>query len=236
MWIFLWPWCCLARASSLHINSNRAESRTVTSQLHKRSFITHLHDDNPINLSQHNRPPLPRTRVPIPSPLSPFDPTNLPATSVYSAYEHTAILASSAESPTHATDAITAATASASLPIDITIETLLSVLLLCAGVVLSAPALRPIQWRVWAGEVEREGRRGGEKAALEGVVNPFVGLEERPGFVDIRVSVLALEKGWGVEEGFGMGNGRAECANGLQAKRKEFADWVREGGSSERKS
>ncbi len=109
-------------------------------------------------------------------------------------------------------------------------------LLLCAGVVLSAPALRPIQWRVWAGEVEREGRRGGEKAALEGVVNPFVGLEERPGFVDIRVSVLALEKGWGVEEGFGMGNGRAECANGLQAKRKEFADWVREGGSSERKS
>ena len=49
-------------------------------------------------------------------------------------------------------------------------------LLICAGVVLGAEALKPISWRVWAGKMEREG--GG----------PFKGLEERRGFVDIRVS------------------------------------------------
>ena len=36
--------------------------------------------------------------------------------------------------------------------------------------------LQPIEWRVWAGKVERE-RKGG----------PYAGLEERMGFVNIRV-------------------------------------------------
>ena len=40
--------------------------------------------------------------------------------------------------------------------------------------------LQPISWRVWAGKVEREGKRMGR-------VNPWAGLEERVGFVDIRV-------------------------------------------------
>jgi hypothetical protein len=42
-----------------------------------------------------------------------------------------------------------------SLPIDIALETLFSVLLLCVGVVLSSPDLKPIQWSKWAGNLER---------------------------------------------------------------------------------
>lgn len=98
-----------------------------------------------------------------------------------------------------------------SLPIDIIIETLLSLLILCTGVVLGAPTLRPIQWPVWASSVEQEDhlpaedrRRLIEKkiAGSEGggaVGNPFVALEERPSFLDIR------------------------------AKRREFASWIRDG-------
>ncbi|KAF4767384.1 hypothetical protein HAV15_009573 [Penicillium sp. str.  len=55
------------------------------------------------------------------------------------------------------------------------------------GLVLSAQKLKPISWREWAGEIERDG----------GARNPYLSLEERYGFWDIR------------------------------AKRKEFADWVR---------
>jgi len=42
---------------------------------------------------------------------------------------------------------------------------------------LGAEELKPITWRVWAGKAERESGGGG----------PFQGLEERLGFVDIRV-------------------------------------------------
>ncbi|MCJ1484548.1 hypothetical protein MMC06_004719 [Schaereria dolodes] len=66
-----------------------------------------------------------------------------------------------------------------SLPLDISIETILSVLLICVGLVTGAEELKPISWRVWAGMIERE----------KGVEGPFKGLEERRGFVDIRVSV-----------------------------------------------
>ena len=52
--------------------------------------------------------------------------------------------------------------------------------------------LQPIAWRVWAGRVEREGKRMGR-------VNPWAGLEERVGFVDIRVccsySYISLDYG-----------------------------------------
>jgi hypothetical protein len=75
------------------------------------------------------------------------------------------------------------------------------------GLVLGTPELRPIQWRVWAGKIEREGKRGfmtgdGE-VDKDYVGNPFRLLESRPGFVDIR------------------------------KQRKEFAEWVREGGSGQ---
>ena len=74
-----------------------------------------------------------------------------------------------------------------SLPLDIQIETVVAVLMACFGVVLGAEPLRPISWSTWAGKIEKEGGP-----------NPFLALEDRVGFMDIR------------------------------AKRREFADWVRE--------
>ncbi len=44
------------------------------------------------------------------------------------------------------------------------------------GLVSGAEQLKPIKWRVWAGEVERDSGGGG----------PYQGLEERIGFADLR--------------------------------------------------
>lgn len=52
-------------------------------------------------------------------------------------------------------------------------------MLICIGLVTGAEGLRPIHWRVWAGQAEKEGRGRG----------PYEGLENRIGFVDIRVSI-----------------------------------------------
>ena len=49
---------------------------------------------------------------------------------------------------------------------------------------LGADELQPISWRVWAGKAERESRGGG----------PFQVLEERVGFVDIRVGSLCSSR------------------------------------------
>ncbi|PWY83055.1 hypothetical protein BO94DRAFT_536532 [Aspergillus sclerotioniger CBS 115572] len=93
----------------------------------------------------------------------------------YSAHEHTLLYSnSSTTNPT-------------ALPLDIIIEALASLVLVSAGLVLGAEKLKPISWSEWAGEIEREG--GGR--------NPFLRLEERYGFWDVRT------------------------------KRKEFADWMR---------
>lgn len=77
---------------------------------------------------------------------------------------------------------------------------------ICLGLVLSTPELRPIQWRVWAGQIERQGEKGflDSDGAVENdyIGNPFRALESRPGFIDIR------------------------------KQRKEFAEWVREGGAA----
>lgn len=92
----------------------------------------------------------------------------------------------------------------ASLPIDISIETVVAVFVICLGLVLGTPELRPIQWRAWAGKIEREGEKGFTNSDgnvdKDYVGNPFRMLESRPGFIDIR------------------------------KQRKEFAEWVREGG------
>ncbi len=81
----------------------------------------------------------------------------------------------------------------------------MAIFTVCLGLVLNTPELRPIQWRVWAGKIEREGEAGFSSSDGEVdkdyVGNPFKLLESRPGFVDIR------------------------------KQRKEFAAWVREGGS-----
>ncbi|KAL2221198.1 magnesium transporter [Thermoascus aurantiacus ATCC 26904] len=87
----------------------------------------------------------------------------------YSAHEHSTLY-SNARSLT------TSSPSAAALPLDITIETLVAVVLVSFGLVLGAERLKPISWSAWAGEIEREG----------GVRNPYRGLEERYGFWDIR--------------------------------------------------
>lgn len=118
-----------------------------------------------------------------------------PCSSCYSAQEHTT-LQSLRTASTHS------ATATA-LPADITIETIVATVVVCLGLILGAPNLRPIEWRVWAGKIEREGEAGfltgGGEVERDYIGNPFRVLESRPGFVNIR------------------------------KQRTDFADWVRDG-------
>ncbi len=86
---------------------------------------------------------------------------------------------------------------------DIVIETIISTLIILLGLVLTTRPLRPLEWRVWAGKIEREGEEGftdssgvPEKGFMG---NPFSVLESRPNFVDIR------------------------------KQRREFAEWVQKG-------
>ena len=121
------------------------------------------------------------------------------SSSCYSAQEHSAL-----QSFRAATSSLTSSPVIAtSLPIDIGIETILATLIVSLGLVLGTSPLRPIQWRVWAGKVEREGEEGfrgndGE-VSKDFLGNPFRSLETRPSFVDIR------------------------------KQRKEFAAWVKNG-------
>ena len=58
---------------------------------------------------------------------------------------------------------------------------------------MGSEELKPISWRVWAGKMERE----------QGRVGPFTGLEDRWGFMDIRVRLLngvLSGKGTGVRD------------------------------------
>lgn len=71
------------------------------------------------------------------------------------------------------------------------IEALVALVLVSIGLVLGAEQLKPISWSVWAGQIEKEG----------GMRNPYRKLEERPGFMDIRVSQVM--SGWQRVEGFG---------------------------------
>ncbi|KUI66381.1 ER membrane protein complex subunit 5 [Cytospora mali] len=123
----------------------------------------------------------------------------LVAHACYSAQEHSALQSLRATSAT-----VSISSASTTLPIDISIETIVGLFIAVLGLVSGTPNLRPIQWRVWAGKVEREGEQGFLKSNGEVekdfVGNPFRVLETRPGFVDIR------------------------------SQRKDFAEWVRTGG------
>jgi len=87
----------------------------------------------------------------------------------YSAHEHSTLYSNARSS----------LPSSPALPLDITIETLVAVLLVSSALVLGAEKLKPISWNVWAGEIEREG----------GSRNPYNVLEYRPGFWDVRVSI-----------------------------------------------
>ncbi|KZL73436.1 transmembrane protein 32, partial [Colletotrichum tofieldiae] len=104
----------------------------------------------------------------------------------YSAQEHSALQSFRAASPL----ATSSPSATTSLPADITIETAIATVVIILGLVLGAPNLRPIQWRVWAGKIEREGEAGfltgSGEVEKDYVGNPFRILESRPGFADIR--------------------------------------------------
>ncbi|KAI1336454.1 transmembrane protein 32 [Xylariaceae sp. FL0016] len=106
----------------------------------------------------------------------------------YSAHEHSALQSHRAASL--ASLATSHGGASTSLPVDITIETVIATFVVCLGLVSGTSRLRPIQWRVWAGQIEREGEAGFMNSSGEVekdfVGNPFRLLESRPGFVDIR--------------------------------------------------
>ncbi|KAI1214054.1 magnesium transporter [Annulohypoxylon truncatum] len=110
------------------------------------------------------------------------------ADACYSAYEHSVLQAHRAASLSSLTTSHNAP--SSTLPIDITIETIVATLVVCLGMVLGTSNLRPIQWRVWAGKIEREGEAGfldgNGELEKDYVGNPFRLLESRPGFVDIR--------------------------------------------------
>ena len=69
---------------------------------------------------------------------------------------------------------------SAALPVDIQVETLVAVFLSCVGLVIGSQPLKPISWSTWAGKIEKEG-----------APNPFQALDNRVGFMDIRVSLSA---------------------------------------------
>jgi hypothetical protein len=140
--------------------------------------------------SRRHRLPVARVSSPNPRPKPDPNPSNT-SHSVYSAYEHS-LLASASSSPTLRLP--TEAEPKLNLPIDIALETLFSVLLLCVGVVLSSPDLKPIQWSAWAGNLERskEARVLVEAGVAPG--NPYAQLEDRPGFWDPR----------GARKAFGM--------------------------------
>lgn len=64
------------------------------------------------------------------------------------------------------------------------------------------PKLKPIVWKVWAGNIERSGAAGGGEDGKHFVGNPFSALESRPGFVDVRRQRMEFAE-W-VKTGFEM--------------------------------
>ncbi|KAJ4296541.1 hypothetical protein N0V90_006586 [Kalmusia sp. IMI 367209] len=118
---------------------------------------------------------------------------------VYSSHEHTATFA---HTP---------------LPLDITIELLVSILVLSVGIVTSSPQLKPIQWAKWGGKIQREGQHGEGKWTREGEEL----LSEGDPF-----AFLGLDAGIG-----GKGEGRRGFWD-VRGKRKEYAEWMKSGGKN----
>ncbi|KAK4212832.1 magnesium transporter [Rhypophila decipiens] len=106
----------------------------------------------------------------------------------YSAHEHSAL--QTLKAATLSLTSTASQTTATTLPADIAIETVIATLVVLLGLVLSTQPLRPIQWRVWAGKIERQGEEGfvdnNGEVIKEYIGNPFQIFENRPGFVDIR--------------------------------------------------
>ncbi|KAJ3499329.1 hypothetical protein NLG97_g427 [Lecanicillium saksenae] len=102
----------------------------------------------------------------------------------YSAQEHATLSAALAK------HALSHQQTNNSLPVDISIEAILATLIVCFGLVSGSQTLRPIQWNVWAGKIEREGDAGfldgSGEVDKDFRGSPFTFLHSRPGFVDIR--------------------------------------------------
>ena len=109
----------------------------------------------------------------------------------------------------------TTTSANTPLPLDITIELLGSILMLSVGIVTSSPQLKPIQWAKWGGKIQREGPFGEGKRTAEG--EEILSEGDPFGF-------LGLDGGLS-----GKGEGRKGFWD-VRGKRKEYADWVKEGG------
>lgn len=103
--------------------------------------------------------------------------------SCYSAQEHAALSATMAKH-------VLSQQSGTSLPIDISIETIIATFIVCFGLVCGAQPLRPIQWNIWAGKLEREGGKGFLDAS--GAIDkdyrgsPYANFETRSGFLNIR--------------------------------------------------
>lgn len=69
-------------------------------------------------------------------------------------------------------------------------EAIVATLVVCFGLVSGSQTLRPIQWNIWAGKIEREGDTGfldgSGEVDKDFRGSPFAFLQSRPGFVDIR--------------------------------------------------
>ncbi|QKX55949.1 uncharacterized protein TRUGW13939_03048 [Talaromyces rugulosus] len=104
----------------------------------------------------------------------------------YSAHEHTTLTSNVAHSTVVSSNPL------GLLPPDVTIEALVSVVLVSIGLVLGTEKLKPITHSAWAGQIEREG--GGR--------NPYKNLDERAGFWDVRKSRKEFAD-WMREEGQG---------------------------------
>ncbi|PYH44390.1 membrane magnesium transporter family protein [Aspergillus saccharolyticus JOP 1030-1] len=91
----------------------------------------------------------------------------------YSAHEHTLLTSSNTHTLYSTT---TATTTTPHLPPDIVIEALVALVIVSVGLVLGTEKLKPISWRDWAGEIEREGNAR----------HPYRRLDERYSFWDVR--------------------------------------------------
>ena len=93
---------------------------------------------------------------------------------------------------------------------DIVIETIVSTFIILVGLVLGTHPLRPVEWRVWAGKIEREGEEGFTNNSgtvdKDYMGNPFSVLESRPNFVDIR-KLRREFSDWAQQEGVKQGGG-----------------------------
>ncbi|KAK6078726.1 MutS domain V [Seiridium cupressi] len=144
-----------------------------------------------------------------------------PSSSCYSAHEHSTLQAHRAASLASLT--ASQAAASTALPIDIAIETVVATIVVVLGLVLNTAPLRPIRWRVWAGQIEREGDEAFKNAdgdvARDYVGNPFKLLETRPGFVDIRKQRTEFAE-WVKGQGQGQGQFKALRRGSVVSRRR----------------